>query len=348
MKAHILTLFLSLLAICNYGKGIDFETKKEKSTPPRVIRTCCAFGYNTKFICIPFLADNDVIDVAAIGTHQYLGGKKEGNGIVYSSRGGFLDIGHMRDQADWTAFLYALISTSEEDTITLKLGYEGGPKHLYIYKKDVTTDKDRLALAGRITYDLSIWHEIATGYGTSLVPLVPERYSSFSVEDCYSNLLGINLGMGAIVSEKPYQEAMSEIIKIALDTLGAAKEIEETYDAMDRVYDTWWTRSYRFPNLSVLQMRDFEPYTYNKPHLVNMSDDEACCLPIPSQTTDGRDLSDFYRITFKLNKKFPIKELFPDRESRSITNSDFEQMISWISTDLENRVKPPKPTRKNK
>lgn len=348
MKTFLTTLSFFLLAICTYGKGIDFESKKEKTTPPRVIRTCCAFGYDTKYIIIPFLADNDVIDVNAIGSHKYLSGKKEGNGIVYTSKGGFIDIGHMRDQADWTAFLFGLISTSEKDTIKLKLGYEGGPKNLYIYKKDITNSKDQLALAGRITYDLSVWHEIATGYGTSLVPMVPERYSSFSIEDCYSNLLGINIGMRAIESEKPYEEAMTDYIKMALDTLGAVDDIQKTYKAMDLVYDTWWTRSYRFPNISVLQLRDYEPYTYNMPHLVNGWEENAepCCLPIPSLTSDEKDLKDFYSITFKLNRKFPMKELFPDRDSRYISNSDFEQMILWLSNDLENRVRSPRTSKK--
>lgn len=50
-----------------------------------------------------------------------------------------------------------------------------------------------LSLSGRIAYDLSVWHEIATWYGVSSVPLVSEQFSSFSPEDVYSNLLGLCL-----------------------------------------------------------------------------------------------------------------------------------------------------------
>ncbi|MDP3432015.1 MAG: DUF4056 domain-containing protein [Bacteroidota bacterium] len=49
------------------------------------------------------------------------------------------------------------------------------------------TDNDLVNLAGKIAYDLSVWHEIATWFGASTIPFVPERYSSFSVEDVYSN-----------------------------------------------------------------------------------------------------------------------------------------------------------------
>jgi hypothetical protein len=65
-----------------------------------------------------------------MGSHTYMGHKDERNGNIYTRRGGFLDMGHLRDCADWTAYLYNLIKASQTDLqfTQTELRNEGGAK----------------------------------------------------------------------------------------------------------------------------------------------------------------------------------------------------------------------------
>jgi hypothetical protein len=341
MKTHITIILLVLTYSLAWASAPN-----PRETPPRIIRTCCAFGYDIGYVAVPFLKHNDVTEVSALGEHRYLGGKTEGNGIVYSYRGGFIDVGHLRDQADWAFFLFTQLNEAKVgDTLEIKLGYEGGPKWLRLFNAEKLTRNDRIALAARVAYDLSVWHEIATWFGASTVPFVPERYSSFSVEDSYSNLMGATLAMRALNSPQPYDEAMTRELSLMLDTLEVVDSMETTMRAMDLVYNTWWTRSYRFPSTSVVQLRDVNPYRGNKPYLVPSMESVKgpYVLSVPQLTSQCDSLMHFYSLDFKLNRKFPVKELFPERDSRRITQADFERMIWYVNQDVENRVKPPRP-----
>ena len=212
---NILRTFISGVLLVSFlpskAKAPYLTIKELSVPPPRIIRTCCAFGANMGIAGIPFAKKTDITSVGELGPHNYLGKKDENNGNIYTKRGGFLDLGHLRDCADWTAYLYQLINASKENkelTIT-RLGNEGGTKTLELLIPDEFDDLDACELAGKIAYDLSLWHEIATWFGASYVPLVPERFSSFSPEDLFSNLLGVHLGMRAIKSDLDYNEAMT-------------------------------------------------------------------------------------------------------------------------------------------
>jgi hypothetical protein len=58
---------------------------------------------------LPMIKVTQIISLDELGEHRYLGSQDEGNGIIYTATGGFIDIGHVRDQADWTAYLFLQI-----------------------------------------------------------------------------------------------------------------------------------------------------------------------------------------------------------------------------------------------
>ncbi|MEL6865514.1 MAG: DUF4056 domain-containing protein, partial [Bacteroidota bacterium] len=119
--------------------------------PPRIIRPCCSFGSEMRMAGIPLKRLTSITSLDNIGPHQYLGSREEQNGIIYTTRGGFIDLGHLRDQADWTAYLSALIQSGKgEDLLIKRLGYEGGPKILELYLPDELTTANTALLAGRI------------------------------------------------------------------------------------------------------------------------------------------------------------------------------------------------------
>lgn len=338
-KVALLLLMLPFLVAITQGGSLDLDGKDDlKNVPPRIIRTCCSFGSDIGVVGVPFYTLTETVDIEDLGEHHYLGGRNEHNGILYTCRGGFVDVGHLRDQADWTAYLHRLIISNLGKSVTLKMKYEGGKKNLTIDVPYTINNEDALRLAGRITYDLSVWHEVSTWYGVSSVPFVPERYSSFSIEDNYSNLLGITLGMRALKSDKPYEEAMTVILRETLDSLGAVATEDETLEAMEMVHNVWWTREKRYPKSGILIERDVFSYyaeeTY--PMLIPQFDDvdDVYVLKLPRYTTTNKPLTDYYKLELKLNSKFPCEEIFEGEDKRTINQNDFAAMIDYAANEI--------------
>ena len=340
---NIILLFfaLNLIALNTFAKAPVFKAHQPDIKPHRIIRTCCSFGTEMQLFAIPGVKLTEITSLEKIGNHHYLGDQSEENGIVYTRRGGFIDMGHLRDQVDWTAFLYTELRQNKQNgKFTMTLGREGGEKTLNALLPATLSDHDLILLAGKITYDLSVWHEIATWFGASTIPFVPERYSSFSVEDAYSNLLGVTIGIKALQSELPYEEAVTQIIDETLINLDVISNEAETYLAMESVRDIWWTREKKLPSSKVLLQRQLQVYPCLKPWLVpgwTSQSKESSELNVPELATNGESLNDFYQLEFKLNYKFPFKKMFPDRKDRNITQNDFERLLARVATELNKK-----------
>lgn len=330
MKWLFVSLWVALLAPAQ-AKAPVLSAKDLAHPPAKVIRICCAFGSEVSVGRIPFVKKTDIMSLDDLGTHQYLGGPSEGNGIIYTQKGGFVDLGHLRDYADWTAYWYVLLTSKEtSDVITLSLGTEGGPKMLTLKKSSIPSHVDRMELAARMAYDLSVWHEISTWFGASYIPMVPERFSSFSPEDLYSNLLGTRLGILALKSPLPYEEAITELLASTLESLMAVDEIEETFLAMEEVENLWWTREKAIPNKRLLLKR----YMQNGSELVPwlLPADAQREAPYILDIPDDR-LRHYYDLTIKLNARFPVAKIFPLKEDRVVSQNDFDDLILFIEAE---------------
>ncbi len=333
-----------MIAVLHVSSGIlalppELSKRKLSNPPPRIIRTCCAFGYDLQMSGIPFVRFEDASNYADLGPHAYLGNRAEGNGIIYTKKGGFIDTGHLRDQADWTAYLYLhIIQSRGFGTVDMKLGKEGGKKSLSF---DVPVDlskQDAAIIAGRIAYDIATWHEIGTWYGTSTVPLMRERYSSFSFEDAYSNLLGVRLGMAALEHEYPYEDAMTILLEEAMDELEPVETEQQTLDAMEAVHNKWWTRVVKLPSRHVLLRHEVHLYQDQTPWLIESLHDEALepkIVELPKTLSDGkRSPTDFYEFKVETSNIIPVQNFFPDRKENMITDDDFPIMLEIIEEEL--------------
>jgi len=291
-----------------------------------------------QLFAIPGIKLTETTSIEKIGPHHYLGDASEENGIIYSRRGGFIDMAHLRDQSDWTAYLYTqILENKKKGSLSIVLGREGGEKNLNVIIPSNLNNLDLIHLAGKIAYDLSVWHEIATWFGASTIPFVPERYSSFSIEDPYSNLLGVTIGIQALQSELPYEQAVTHIIKKSLKDLDAVSNEAETFLAMEAVRDIWWTRDKKLPSSKVLLQRQLQVYPCLKPWLVpgwNSDNQTSYELTVPELASNGQTLSQFYQLEFKLNYKFPFHKMFPERRERNITQNDFDRMLAQVATEL--------------
>ncbi|MEO9893272.1 DUF4056 domain-containing protein [Aurantibacter sp.] len=307
--------------------------------PPRIIRACCAFGYDLKLWGVPFVNVDQVISVTDLGEHHYMGNKREGTGTIYTNKGGFIDIGHMRDQIDWTRYLYTTILDSRgKGEVILNLRNEAGRKTLYLNVPEALESNDCILLAGKITYDLSLWHEISTWFGASTIPIMPEKFSSFSVEDVYSNLLGIHIGMKTLRSQLPFNETATTNIETTLDSLAVVQTAQETYDAYDAVNSLWYTNKKRIPRSKVTLKRDPNVLTSSRPWIVPLetgTSDAPIILAVPLLTANGESLTNYYQFTIDLNHRIPVKEIFPNKDGRLINQDDFGVLLHKITTDMQ-------------
>lgn len=307
--------------------------------PPRIIRACCAFGYDLKLWGVPFVNIDQVISVDDLGEHHYMGNKREGTGTIYTHKGGFIDIGHLRDQIDWTRYLYtAILNSRGKGEVVLPLRNEAGRKTLTLNVPEALDNRDCMLLAGKIAYDFSLWHEISTWFGASTLPLMPEKFSSFSVEDVYSNLLGIHVGMKTLRSKLPFNMAATRLITSTLDSLDVVKTAKDTYDAYDVINNKWYTNKKRIPRINVTLRRDLDVLTSTRPWIIPDSTGNTVnpiILNVPLLNTKGESLTNFYQFTINLNHKIPMEEIFPNYKDNLINQDDFDVLLKRIANDLQ-------------
>jgi len=174
------------------------------------------------------------LDIDSLGKHSYGPGLSEHNGLVYTSRGGHIDIAHLRIAADNVRALY--YKTREhllngDCEFTFKLNVE--PSRYYVELqypeywstlspqfREKIADKLALDLSQYFTYTMTTWHEVLTWFGFKCVFFLPEKSSAFSWEDIYSNLLGTRLGAQALQDKRyGFDEAMTILLEEELKGL---------------------------------------------------------------------------------------------------------------------------------
>lgn len=248
----------------------------------RRLRPCCAFGSRLQVrvwaVKIPGVAIENVRSPDDIGHHNYDAGQRgrddvaeggERNGLVYTCRGGFVDIAHVRDYADWTLFLASWIGRHLETGAVIELPDDEGGRRRFVLEPvapELVRDVGRRSMSGALAvwagFQLSIWHEIATWYGWSAFGAFPERASAFSPEDIYSNLLGAKLVMpiiesGRDSSEDLFDRAVDVWLAQALAYLGAvdARLGEEAVRAVDQL---WWDSNALLPDDDLVLRRNLQ------------------------------------------------------------------------------------------
>ena len=264
--------------------GLDF--KAIPNVPePKSLRPCCILGNDigaeVEFIPVPGYEIRYTLDVDTLGTHQFnkgfitfepRGGKRllsnEVSGILYTCRGGFLDIAHVRDNADRTVFFASQIEQLAATGGTIPLSGDGaGARHRVVLKP---LDKQLVrahglrevvvSLAEWLDYQAGIWHEITTWYGWASTPF-SERPSAFSPEDLYSNFVGTKIAgtifrRHAATSELEYERAATAAIKDALIKLGPLPQAASRR-AFEYVDGIWWDSTKRVPENTIVRHRNF-------------------------------------------------------------------------------------------
>ena len=268
-----------------FFSGLDSDVVPDIPEPSS-LRPCCVFGSDVGVqlgrVPLPGYELQNVLDVAGLGSHQYNKGtaalepkgsgserilSDEASGMLYTCRGGFIDVAHVRDNADRTLFLVSRLAGLASSGGTIALSDEGGARRIVVRPIDpalVRTNGLREVLTSLgewLAWQLSIWHEIATWYGWSATPF-SERPSAFSPEDLYSNALGVKIAATAIrrhaaATEIDYNRNVTSLLHDALGKLGPLPQ-DASRRAFDYVDGIWWDSTRRVPESQLVRHRNFE------------------------------------------------------------------------------------------
>lgn len=194
-----------------------------------------------------------------LGQHHYAKASGEKLGMVYTCRGGFIDVGHVREAADRTAYLSDIIYRNlmqgrrtfsfrviEPSRYHVNLLYPRNWYQLSDEKREAVATEVSILLGQYVARTSLVWHEIVTWYGFSSTWVFSENISAFSCEDTYSDLLGTRLAVQSLRrGRQEYDAAMTALINEALRELGV-QPASVAREAAKRIKGQWYSGGYYF------------------------------------------------------------------------------------------------------
>lgn len=209
-------------------------------------------GYAADIPGMTFLGSN-------LGSHNYYWPFPEKNGIAYTCRGGHIDVVHLRNAADWTAYVtaesyrhlmkkdasFSCKMSVDRSRSYVTIAYPPGWDYLSEQDRSAIAEKIALALGPYLTYSMVTWHEVTTWYGYKCIGLPVEYDSAFSWEDSYSNLLGTMMAVKALQDKKhPYNQAVTLAIDEQMAELGIVPTAHEARMASRSMKGKWYTGTF--------------------------------------------------------------------------------------------------------
>lgn len=316
-------------------------------------RVCCALGTSGS------------LEFGEVGFHEYRRGSTDATladrldarggptGYLYTRRGGFIDLGHVRDNIDYTRFFaarYYNAPLSGRTGNVSKVIEEGGDIHLEIAPRTGRPGSALAAAMGaKLAYEHAIWHEIVTYFAPTGTFTFDEQFSSFAPEDNFSNAVGVLAGYRALLTpDTPFDLAARQALHKILARLGPVHRKEETQAAIDFVEDHWWTAGGLRPPA---KRRNFDAFSPVRPWLVTdiviagketegdelretLARPKPASIHLPAQH-DGQPLDSLAHLEMK-NVHPLLRALVPSLTT--IKGSDLPAVVAAIRAE-ERRVK---------
>jgi hypothetical protein len=145
--------------------------------------------------------DRAFVNPTSIGSHKAV---SEGTGMLYTLRGGHIDLAHVRGPADQSKQAYERAYScivNGKKSFTVKPAWERITNKVQFdypanWDKTPKAQREKIAheialkIAPLVGYNSSLYHEMLTWKGAKFFLIEPELKSSFSWEDIYSNAMG--------------------------------------------------------------------------------------------------------------------------------------------------------------
>ena len=346
MKLLCFILSVGTMLIAPAGEARPLPSKWAKGTP-RIRMGALPIPNLTFLVHMPFAHPK------RLGRHRHrsIFGIGEATGILYTRRGGFIDLAHARNSADWTATLAVRIAAAIRRGDTAIEFKVIGPS-VFSISLDVpdvwdslsadARRKQELDLSIRIaqygSYVACVWHETITWYGFSIIPWVSERCSAFSYEETYSDALGIQLAGQALRDPvRPYDAAMTHALNEEIERLGGLRKCQAR--RVGKLVDRrWWSSCTMWPlnhklsrrNLDIgLDDGDIAPW-------LALADDDPVAVPVPPLPAN-------VTMTITPHLKTWPSRAFPDADPKTArinVGTDLERIIDVLRQDVRNELGP--------
>jgi hypothetical protein len=202
-------------------------------------RLCCALG-SSGALDVASLSSEPHDSRPANTTGFFPGGGAAG--YVYTRRGGFIDLGHVRDYIDFTRFFASRFREAPLAGLSAtgpQLFSEAGDVHLIVAPRALRPDPVLSALIGaKLAYERATWHEIASYFPGPTD--VDQKFSSFAPEDNFSNAVGVLAGYrAALTPDIEFNAAADKELSRILGELQSVSKADTTR-AIDFVDDFWF------------------------------------------------------------------------------------------------------------
>lgn len=206
-------------------------------------------------------------------------------GIGYSYNGGFIDTTHIGGGVFWTQYLQQEIYDEMSDldkSFSVKTKKPNLEFHINVIFPQNPCEEDlkkiSIDLAAHITYCWAFIHESMSWYGYKSTGIFSEFESAFSPEDFYCDVLGINIAMEALKSNKDFDSASLSLLKKWMEDLELLDSSKVDLALEGSIKAGLWNGK-RWPSNRVL-LRDFDAGLKDgiiKPNLLNgVFEKEGC------------------------------------------------------------------------
>lgn len=195
--------------------------------------------------------DRAFVNPNTIGAQNSL---SEGTGMLYTLRGGHIDLAHVRGPADQTKQAYDRAYScivNGKKSFTVKPAWERiTNKVVFTYPSNwMNTPKAQrqqiaraiaLKVAPVVGYNSSLYHEMLTWKGAKFFLIEPEFKSSFSWEDLYSNILGCWVAVDAIKAGGDFNKTFTKLLNEELQRLQVVSK-DKAVQITQSVHGKWYT-----------------------------------------------------------------------------------------------------------
>ena len=258
---------------------------------------------------------------------------KEGNGLVYTCKSGYIDLTHLRDNADWTLESFRAVKKYLGTGKSLTVSKEGATRKLILNKSDIEdlSREDKIIIAANIAYENSVWHEIATGF--RFVSF--QHMSAFSPEDNFSNYLGTHIAKEVLKKGIPFNTGITnEIEQFLIDNENYASG-EEVLDSLALLKGVVWKYSGVMTDLIIRnpkaygKIRSFRTPDYRMLGCSAKSFRSGNSISVESTLSNGKEASDYFDLKVNLTKAMKKKIVLAGASIRKnyITEKDHKWLI---------------------
>lgn len=308
--------------------SLGVSGSEDKGPPSPGKRPCCMLTPETP-------NGSQLLDATKLGSYKLDGGDVVG--IIYTCRGGFIDLGHLRDLAGLTYYYHHALTKGGANVVGKKiLQYPiiGRPPLGGITIKKNVPAADRIDVAASMAYDQSVFYEIETYWQDAFVD-IGMHHSAFSPEDLVSNFIGTHVGTRALkLTNLRFEKAVTQELNTVIGLLQPRTKAQ-TEDAFDIIEGTWVTG---FGTTSLVQQdylrrRNFN-YTQITPCYV-----AAQALGCPASPTFPPEIPRSYPASISAYYDADYKVEFKARRKLGeiFSKSRFASEIAKIKTDAEAR-----------